>query len=77
VHSETILLDLVTTENTEQIIILQELFDGLTTEHVTTLSRFIELPSAMAGVVIIHRVRPHKITHHAINWNFFESVDSI
>jgi len=76
-HLEALLFNLMTTENTQQAILAQELLDWLFAEVVRAVAFGVLLEVTMKGLFIFHRVSPHQVTEDAIEWDLLLTVDLI
>lgn len=73
-HLVAVDLDLVTAENTQQIVFLQETLDRLFAEFVRALALWVLPPVVVGRVLILHRVSPQHIAQQAIKGNFLKAI---
>jgi len=77
VHFEAIALDLVTSENRQQLVALQQFFHGLLSEVVRTLTLWVVLEVMIGSALIVHWVGPKKVTEDTVERNLLEAINSV
>jgi hypothetical protein len=63
---EAFLLDLMASENTEELVLTEELLDGLLSEVVRTVALWVLLEISVHGFFVFHRVRPHQVAENTV-----------
>lgn len=77
VHFVAIDLDLMGANDGNEVVLAQDLFDGVQTELDGTLSLHIFAETEFAGFSILHWVGPEEIAEEAVKGRFDESVDRV
>lgn len=73
-HFESFALDLVTTENAQKFVSLQQTFNWFFTKVVRALTLWIILKLSFLCLNVVHRICPKQITENTFKRNFVESV---
>ena len=70
-------LNLMCANNTQVVILLEYLLDGVITVFEGALPFSVWLPSVLSRILIFGWIRPQKITQKTFEWWLNESIDAI
>ena len=76
-HVETFLLDLMASENTEELVLPEELLNRLLSEVVRTIALWVLFEVSVDGFFVFHRVCPHQVAENTVERDLLLSVDLV
>ena len=76
-HFESVHLHLMTSKNTHQLILLEQLLHRFLSEIVRAFSLWVFSKVSMFGIFVLHWICPHQIAKQAVQRNFLESIDGV